>query len=233
VAKVEVLVATERPSHRIVHIRDWHYVPRELYAADLRSSSKTDLSDEAIEMRHRELLLEVEFVQLEQVALLRCLARRHALRRVRQEGLTPEGVEAFRGAVGVIRDALTRRPELLNQQHEVRGMLPRMEAEGKQDTDRYRRTVAAGREVAELLARLALLELGAGARLMAAGEYSGIGVRAARTDHTGHGAKARISASRMRCHSPAGSGHWPVGMGSVNSGRLSPCASGIVSHGSR
>ena len=44
VAKVEVLVAVKPPAQRIGHVRDWHYVPQDLYTADLRSSSKTALS---------------------------------------------------------------------------------------------------------------------------------------------------------------------------------------------
>src|SRR5438876_1052181 len=31
VAEVEVLVACPKPTHRIVHLRDWHFVPRDLY----------------------------------------------------------------------------------------------------------------------------------------------------------------------------------------------------------
>jgi hypothetical protein len=61
VVKVEVLVACPKPARRIIHIRDWHTVPRDLYGADL----------------------------------LRCLARRHSLKRVLAEGLTPEGARGL------------------------------------------------------------------------------------------------------------------------------------------
>jgi hypothetical protein len=30
--QVEVAVHPEQPTHRIVHLRDWHFVPRDLYA---------------------------------------------------------------------------------------------------------------------------------------------------------------------------------------------------------
>ena len=34
-AEVEVLVTTAHPVRRIIHVRDWHFVPRDLYALDL------------------------------------------------------------------------------------------------------------------------------------------------------------------------------------------------------
>jgi hypothetical protein len=119
-------------------------------------------------------LLEVELVQLEQAALLRCLARRHGLRRVLIEGLTPDGVEALRARVEAARGMLARRPELLHQQEDVRGLLARLEAEGKGDADRHARAAAVEKEIAALLAQpeRELLELGAPARLLAGGELA-------------------------------------------------------------
>jgi hypothetical protein len=38
VVHVEVRVRAEKPTHRIVHLRDWHYVPKDLYGIDLRNS---------------------------------------------------------------------------------------------------------------------------------------------------------------------------------------------------
>jgi hypothetical protein len=106
VVAVEALVVAERPTHRIIHLRDWHLVPKDLYAADLRSATGRPLSDADIDALHAELLLEVELVQLEQAALLRCLARRHGLRRVLIEGLTPDGVEALTARVDAVRGML-------------------------------------------------------------------------------------------------------------------------------
>lgn len=36
VARVERLVVVDRPTHRIIHIRDWHWVPYELFAREVR-----------------------------------------------------------------------------------------------------------------------------------------------------------------------------------------------------
>jgi hypothetical protein len=34
VADVEVLVRVDKPTHRIIHLRDWHYVPKDLFRQD-------------------------------------------------------------------------------------------------------------------------------------------------------------------------------------------------------
>jgi hypothetical protein len=49
VADVEVLVSSPKPTHRIIQLRDWHYVPAELFALDARQVAGRPLSDEAIE----------------------------------------------------------------------------------------------------------------------------------------------------------------------------------------
>lgn len=85
VHRVEIGVAVTKPTGRIIHLRDWHYVPRDLYALDLRASAR-GLTDDEIDRRYREFLLEVELVQLEQMALLRCLIRHHGLKRSSPKG---------------------------------------------------------------------------------------------------------------------------------------------------
>jgi hypothetical protein len=87
VVSVEVNVRAEKPANRIVHLRDWHFVPRDLYAIDLRNSAGRPLSDEEVDRLHEELCLEVEAVQLGQMALLRCLVKHHGPRRIFCEGL--------------------------------------------------------------------------------------------------------------------------------------------------
>ena len=67
VVEVEVLVAATRPTHRIVHVRDRHYVSRDLYAIDFRAAAGEELTDR----RYDEFLAEVELVQVEQAGVLR------------------------------------------------------------------------------------------------------------------------------------------------------------------
>jgi hypothetical protein len=39
VANVEVLVSAPKATHRIIHLRDWHYVPPDLFALDVRDEA--------------------------------------------------------------------------------------------------------------------------------------------------------------------------------------------------
>jgi hypothetical protein len=75
VAAVEVLVEASRPSQRIIHLRDWHYVPADLFATDVQQASGKPLASQQIAELHREHLQSVEVVQVEQVVFLRSLIK--------------------------------------------------------------------------------------------------------------------------------------------------------------
>ena len=77
VVEVEVLVAVDKPARRLIHLRDWHYVAPELHALDVRHAAGKPLDDAEVGLLYRQHLLEVELVQCEQEALLRCLAKHH------------------------------------------------------------------------------------------------------------------------------------------------------------
>lgn len=102
-AGVEVLVSAPRPANRIIHILDWHFVPRDLYAPDLRQAAGRQLSDREVDDRFRELVREVDAVQQDQEVILDALATRHDLRRVLVEGLTPKGVANYREVLSVFK----------------------------------------------------------------------------------------------------------------------------------
>jgi hypothetical protein len=104
VADVEVLVSSPKPTHRIIHLRDWHYVPLDLFALDVRQQLGRTVSDEAIERLYQKHLLEVELIQIEQGVLLRCLVKHHGLRQVLVEGLTPQGLSNYKEIVAALRD---------------------------------------------------------------------------------------------------------------------------------
>ena len=54
-----------------------------------------DLTESEVATHYRQFLLEVECVQLEQEAVLKCLAQHHGLSRIVLEGFIPEEVAAF------------------------------------------------------------------------------------------------------------------------------------------
>jgi hypothetical protein len=122
VVKAEVLVQADRPKRRIIHVRDWHAVPRDLYGADLKAQGSRDLTEAALDVRHRELLLAAALLQHEQLALLRCLARRHGLRRGLAEGLTPEGVQGLGEALVGVRGVEAEAEKVCRALADLRGL---------------------------------------------------------------------------------------------------------------
>src|SRR5208283_4725144 len=109
--------------YRIVHLRDWHFVPKDLYALDMRDSHGRTLSTDEIDRLHEELLLEVEAVQLEQMSLLRCLIRHHGLRTVFCEGLTKNDLPNYHEKIAVLQDMEKNQiPHLRRQLQEARDL---------------------------------------------------------------------------------------------------------------
>src|SRR5262245_23603232 len=56
VVEVEALVSPAKPTRRIIHLRDWHFVPEDQFALDLGRSTGKPLSDEEAKARYREFL---------------------------------------------------------------------------------------------------------------------------------------------------------------------------------
>jgi hypothetical protein len=99
VSQVEVGVQADKPTCRIVHLRDWHFVPKELSALELQTAGDREWVAREMDRLHQEHLLEVEAVQLEQMALLRCLIQHHGLKRVYCEGLTANDLPNYKEMV--------------------------------------------------------------------------------------------------------------------------------------
>jgi hypothetical protein len=109
VADVEILVKAQKPTHRVIHIRDWHFVSRDAFALDFEQAIGKPLTDQD----YREHLLQVD--QLEQAAVLRCLIKHHGLKRVLAEGLTAEGVMNFAAIIDALREMDERLAKLVKQ----------------------------------------------------------------------------------------------------------------------
>ena len=173
VVNVEVLVQADRPTRRIVHLRDWHHVPRDLYALDLRNAAGRELTGDEIDAHHQEHLLEIEAVQIEQVAILRCLVRHHGLNRFFCEGFSQNKMPHYREKIIALRDIEQNQvPQLRNQLQEVRELMKGMEAAGRHDAEGYKNAGAIEEEIAGLLRRHRenLLEMGAAGRLLIGNE---------------------------------------------------------------
>jgi len=126
--RVEVGVVAEKPRCRIVHLQDWHFVPKDLYAIDMKNVSGRELSEEQIDQLHHKLLLEVEAVQLEQMALLRYLIKHHGLKRIFCEGLTAKDLPDYQEKIAVLREMEEKQiSELRKQLADVRELLKGMD----------------------------------------------------------------------------------------------------------
>lgn len=171
VVQVEFLVKADKPTRRVIHLRDWHYVAKDLYAIDMKQVHGRELTDQEIDQLHGELLLEVELVQLEQLAILRCLIKHHGLKRVHSEGFSPNELEAYREKIGVLK-AMEREqlPQIRKQLDEVRNLIETTTGEGKEKAESIER---------ELIVLLnghkeRLLEVGAAGRLLISGELEDV-----------------------------------------------------------
>src|SRR5580765_7573454 len=77
-------VAVEKPKKRIIHLLDYHYVPRELYALDFKAATGKELTD----ADYNRFLDDVESVQADHAATLDALIGQHGLKSVSLERLT-------------------------------------------------------------------------------------------------------------------------------------------------
>lgn len=111
VHSVVVHPARNGSTHRIIHIRNWHFVPKADFAADLRSLERESLSDDEIDSRYEAFLAEVDLVQAEQRELLICLIEHHGVKQVFIEGLTKEEMPAFQKRINVLRDFEKHKPK--------------------------------------------------------------------------------------------------------------------------
>jgi hypothetical protein len=116
VADVEVLVPASKPTHRIIHLQDWHWVPRDLFAADVRRSAGKPLSNDEVDALYEQHLDEVELAQKEQVVIIGTLG----VTRILAEGFTKEELANFHDVKAAIRDVNDRLHDLVRERAKVR-----------------------------------------------------------------------------------------------------------------
>jgi hypothetical protein len=131
VAAVDVALRARRPSCRIVQVCDWHFVDPELFRTEVSAILKRTLTAEEGELLYQEHLLQVELVQVQQTALLRCLAKHHGLKAVYIERLTAEVVPEFKTRIAALKEADPHQDELRRQLAEVQGLLKKLTDEGQ------------------------------------------------------------------------------------------------------
>ncbi len=118
VAKVESSKTTDKPTSRIIHLRDWHFLPKALFAQDVETANDQKMSPNEIDRLYQEFLLEVDLVQIEQIALLRCLIKHHGLKAVYSEGLSPDALSDYQAKIAVLRSMEREQMPVIRQQLE-------------------------------------------------------------------------------------------------------------------
>jgi hypothetical protein len=171
VVQVEVCLNAEKPTSRIIHLRDWHFVPKELFALDMKQAHGRELTTDEIDRLHQELLLEVELIQLEQIAVLRCLIKYHGLKKVFSEGFSPAELDTYKDKIAVLRTMEKEQiPQIRKQLDDVRKLMEGASKSGKEKAE------AIEAELVTLLDQhmQRLLEMGASGRLLIAGELDDV-----------------------------------------------------------
>lgn len=153
-----------KPTHRIIQLRDRHFVPKDDFAIELRSSSNQPLADEEIDRQYREFIAEVDSIQEEEMELLRVLIKNHGLKRIHAEGFSEKDLPAYQEKIASLKtlesNQITRLKKQLQEVREVLADKPSSEARSVE---------------AKILAMLAdfqvhLIEMGAAGRLLIDGE---------------------------------------------------------------
>lgn len=115
-----------------LHVCNWHYIPKDHFAADLKTASGNQLTQEDLEAQYNEFLDEVEAFQREQIKELRELIKEHGLKHIWLEGLTdsrmPEYEELIKQTRAIEAESL---PKALEELSKVRGLIAAFEADGQ------------------------------------------------------------------------------------------------------
>jgi hypothetical protein len=102
VARVVVVPARKERNFRIVHLCNWHMIPRQNFEAVLKADG---LETAEIDRRFRQHELRVESVQREQYSLMLFLVPELQLRSIHLEGLCMEDAERFSKRLRQLRSA--------------------------------------------------------------------------------------------------------------------------------
>lgn len=166
---VDTAGATAAPLVTIIHVKNWHWLSLESFAAD-QGKWEPRLTDSEINARYAKFLDDVDALQLEQVQLLRELTRQHHVRGVFYEGVTDTNGGIFIDTIHALRRADI--DSLRSDLHFANQLVEKVEA----GTDAHKLAVFSRDEAnAKLVAyRNDLLQVGAVGRLLMTEELDGV-----------------------------------------------------------
>ena len=103
--------ATDQATHRIIHIRNWHFVRKDAFVADLQDLNDNKLSEDELDERYIQFLNHVEAIQKGQRQLLEYLIDHHGLKTVFLEGISEEELPKFNKFITTLRDFDQNKPK--------------------------------------------------------------------------------------------------------------------------
>lgn len=170
------VVEPKRPAQTVIHLRDWHFLVRDVFDADVQSVNDEPISSDELDELYEDFLREVEQVQAEQMVILRFLIRHHGLRQVYSEGLTKRDMLIFKAKIGVMKKLEAELPGYGRDLAHAKLRLLELRKEGQTDSDEYRTNEKLADEIEALFHqhRLELLRVGAAGRLLMAGELAAV-----------------------------------------------------------
>jgi hypothetical protein len=110
VHSVEISQPVSRPTTRIIHILNRHYLPKDVFAADTHDVADQPPTDEEIDDQYERFLDDVEAVQREQVELLVAMIERNHLEAVFYEGVTSDFLTDFNQRIETLREFEKSKP---------------------------------------------------------------------------------------------------------------------------
>jgi hypothetical protein len=155
VAAVQVKIPVARPKHRIVHITDYRLLPADRFLEEQEEQAGRTFAQWERDRRLKIFEREIELVQLEQLIVLKCLAKRHGLKEIWAKGTAGDERHTYRARVRATRT-------LEKSIHDYREMLKL--ANKEPDAAEARKL----KQDLETVGRR-WLELGAAGRLLASG----------------------------------------------------------------
>jgi hypothetical protein len=119
---VEKVSVTGQPGKRLIHILDWHFVDRDDFKIDMEEAHKRKLSKDELDEMYRDLLQEIEMVQIEQMGLIQCL-RHHGIRSIYSEGYAVGEEKGFSEKVAALAGISNQYKETRRQLSDVRDIM--------------------------------------------------------------------------------------------------------------
>ena len=130
-AKVDSPLAVSEPTCRIVHINDYHSLPRPRFAKAVQIVCPDLLSKEEFHDWHQSHADQVELLQASQAKLLLWLVDYHGVREVFQEGISEENVPELMGRVDLLRKIAPERQRLDRERLALSQQISEAEAAGR------------------------------------------------------------------------------------------------------